>query len=129
TALTGCVCPRRVKARLPLRVNHPWMVLSAVAAARIRLSGPVKASPDTPAWAAVCSLKHGWAVAASHTRTSPVGLPAATHLPSALNATLVHGTYRSVGRLKKVTGCRVAASQAATPPPWSAVARYLPSGL
>src|SRR5262245_63872393 len=97
TAVTARRCPRRVKAGLALGVIHPWTLLSVVAAARIRPSGPTKATLATPVWSGVSVLKNSRAVAVSHARTHPSGLPAATHRPSALNATLAHGTVRSLG--------------------------------
>src|SRR5262245_24121491 len=114
---------------MPLLVNHPSTALSAVAAASIRPSGPANVTPDTPAWVGVNTLKDSSAVAASHPRTSPSGLPAATHRPSALNAMLVHGTIRSVRPRKVVLGVRVEASQPVTSPLRPAVVRDLPSGL
>jgi hypothetical protein len=129
TALTARTCPRKVKAGLALIVNHPWMVLSSAAAARMRPSEPAKANPDTGAWVGVRTLKDSWAVALFHTRTNPAELPAASHSPSALNATLVQGTTHSVCPLKVRTRSRVVGFQAITSPSGPAVTRDLPSGL
>src|SRR5262249_47965759 len=129
TAVTARVCPRRVNAGLPLRVNQPWTVLSAVAATRNWPSRPPKATEETPAWVGVRAGNDSWAVAASQTRTSPARLPAATRRPWALNATRDHGTVHPVRPAKVRTVSRVVGSQAVTFPLGLAVTRRLPSGL
>src|SRR5262249_12948528 len=126
TAVTPPLCPRRVKAYEPLLVNHPAIVLSALAEMMIRPSRPLKATPDTLAWV---EETKSCVVSPSHTRIKPAGLPAATQWPSALNATLVQGTILSFCRLKPPTGSRVAVSQAMMFPSWPAVTRRRPSGL
>src|SRR5262249_52279809 len=120
--------PRGVRAGLPVVATHPWTVLPAVAAARKRPSSPPKARPETPAWAGVTALNNSCAVAASQTRTTPAGLPAATHLPSALYATLLHGTDHAVCPFSAPRWSSVAASHTATTSSCPAVTRRRPSG-
>src|SRR5262249_39184934 len=104
------------------------------AAARKRSSGPLKARPHTPASVGVSAVKNSRPVVVSHTRTGPAGLPAASHLPLALNVTLVHDPVHGppVPRICPVKSRRHvkrAASQAVTLPSCPTVASHLPSGL